>query len=206
MCVGIACPAAHSQLPPTACRQDYPTASYLHPSLTSHPPSLPSFFHFLPFPPCLPVPLPPPQITAVFTRALRDLPTRPRVRSHSPRRAKKNPLKSYRAGCLLTHWLPMCVDVVFCVHIGGCCVSQAIYRNFSLSTKSSSLAHAIVSRSWSQFTLLSWCGVSMISLQDYTVKKPSSFPGRLSSPLANTHTYTGLHCTPCLCEEPTVFC
>lgn len=93
------------------------STTYIHcwPPILSH--FLPSFFYFLPLPRCLPVPLPPPQITAVFTRALRDLPTRPRVRSHSPRRAKKNPLKSYQASCLLTHWLPMCVcvDVIFCV-------------------------------------------------------------------------------------------
>lgn len=78
-----------------------------------------------------------PQITAVFTRALRDLPTRPRVRSHSPHQAKKNPPKSYQASCLLTHWLPVCgCDVPVCVCVGACCVSHAAYRN-SLSTKSS---------------------------------------------------------------------
>lgn len=117
------CPLAST---PNWCRMDYPTANYLHPSLTSRPPSLP-FVSFLPSFLSLPAflfPSPPPQITAVFTRALRDLPTRPRVRSHSPRRAKKNPPKSYQASCLLTHWLPECVDNVFCVRVGACCVSR----------------------------------------------------------------------------------
>lgn len=88
--------------------------TYIHPQHPILPPSLthflPSFISFLPSPPCLPFsPLPPPQITAVFTRALRDLPTRPRVRSHSPHQAKKNPPKSYQASCLCSRTGCLCV-------------------------------------------------------------------------------------------------
>lgn len=47
-------------------------------------------------------PLPLPQITAVFTRALADLPTRPRKRPHSPRQGKiKTQHKSYQASACL---------------------------------------------------------------------------------------------------------
>lgn len=84
---------------------------------------LPFFFRFLP--PFLS--LPPPQITAVFTRALRDLPTRPRVRSHSPHRAKKTLPKSYRASRLLTHCLclwTLCFVSGDCI-LGACrCMSR----------------------------------------------------------------------------------
>ena len=164
--------------------------------------------------PSLPTPLllPPPQITAVFTRALRDLPTRPRVRSDSPHRAKKNPPKSYRASCLLTHWMPPCVDnVVFCVRVGACLRQTHSLQQFFSSHKIplvSSSSLSIVSLS--HFTFFPWCRVSLISLQDYTVKNLLlllfvSWPG-FSSTLANTHIYTGLHCAPHLSKEPTVFC
>lgn len=104
-CVCVrACVCALCTLQPTRIHPQLPGGGTIPQPTTSihrrhpvHTRSLPSFL--LLFPPFLPsflslsAPLSP-QITAVFTRALRDLPTRPRVRSHSPHQAKKNPPKS----------------------------------------------------------------------------------------------------------------
>lgn len=140
--------AAHLHPSQRACGQNYTTANSLHLSI---PPAnithfLPScFFGFLPsFLPSLSPP-PPPQITAVFTRALGDLPTRPCKRSDLPywafkkkkgqTKKKEAPPKSYWARCLLTHWPPG-VDVV--VFVRRCILRQQVktaYCNTSISTK-----------------------------------------------------------------------
>lgn len=88
---------AHSH--PTAIHLFSPDASSTLPSFPlMHPSILP-----LPHQPTSTLPLP--QITAVFTRALRDLPTRPRVRSHLPHQTKKNPTQIL-AGKLPARSLP----------------------------------------------------------------------------------------------------
>lgn len=128
----------HSQLP-----------TFIYSPRQHHP--LPSFLFFLvsfllSFLPSLSPP-PPPQITAVFTRALGDLPTRPCKRSDLPywafkkkkkkgqTKKKEAPPKSYWARCLLTHWPPG-VDVV--VFVRRCILRQQVktaYCNTSISTK-----------------------------------------------------------------------
>lgn len=175
---------AHSHPPPTACRLVYHTADHVYASLTSHPHSLPSFLCFLSS--LLPPPTPFPQITAVFTRALRDLPTRPRVRSHSPRQAKKNPPKSYQASCLLTHW---CVDVMF-VCAWRCMLHQPGGRLQFVQHKILLLLPSLT------LTLISPCFLDV----------ECHWSPCKTTLLKHTHTYTGLHWTACLYEEPTVFC
>lgn len=67
-----------------------------------------SFFFSL----CFSFLLTPAQITAVFTRALRDLPSRLRMRPHSGR--QKNSPKSYRASCLLMQRPPSVAILFLC--------------------------------------------------------------------------------------------
>lgn len=80
------CAPAHSH--PTAIHPSIPDTSSTLPSPAVLQSSfLPSYLSIY----LLSSPTAPPQITAVFTGALRDLPTRPRVRSHPPHQAKKKP-------------------------------------------------------------------------------------------------------------------
>lgn len=202
MCVRALCTLLptriHPQLPVGGLSHSQPPLSItdIQSTLTSFlPSSVSSLSSFL----SLSAPLSP-QITAVFTRALRDLPTRPRVRSHSPHQAKKNPPKSYQASCLLTHWLPVCgCDVPVCVCVCRCMLRQpcSLPQFFEHKILIPSFTHSIMSRSLYRFTLLPWCGVSLISLQAYIVNNAPP-PSRLAffSP-----TYTCIH-RPTLCCLP----
>lgn len=69
------------------------------------------------------------------------------------------------------------MDVVgfffLCVHVGACLRQLGRPSAILLLAQNPlvpSFAHSIVSCSLSHFTLLPWCGVSLISLQDYIVK------------------------------------
>lgn len=180
--------AAHLHPSQRACGQNYTTANSLHLSI---PPAnithfLPScFFGFHPsfLLPVSPFPLPPPQITAVFTRALGDLPTRPRKRSHLPyqvlkkkekrtdKKKKPHPNPTGQVACSCTGRL---VWTLLCLCVGASCVSKSRQTTAILLLAPNSLIHSFVqsiaSPPLSHFISLPWCGVSPSFLQDYTVE------------------------------------
>lgn len=87
----------------------------------------------------------------------------------------------------------------FCSRVGARYISKTAYCNFSSKLKIPSLLPSIPCSSVSlhHFTFLPQ--VILCCLQDYCSKI-------LSPLMASPHIYIGLHCTSCLCKEPTAFC
>lgn len=178
---------------------------YLFPPPTSPTSFLPVFLvsFLLSFLPSLSPP-PPPQITAVFTRALGDLPTRPCKRSDLPYWAFKKKKKKDRQKKKKPHPNPtgqdacsrtgLLVWTLLCLCVGASCVSKSRQPTAILLLAPNSPIHSFVqsiaSPPQSHFISLPWCGVSPSFLQDYTVENLLllSWPA-FFSPGKNTHTH-----------------